>query len=107
MIGTVCALRPEKGVDTLIRAFAKMQSPNTALVLVGSGPEEPKLRALAKELAVENCHFEAATSEVAQWLSATDIFVLPSRSEALSNALMEAMSCGCCPMATRVGGNPE
>jgi glycosyltransferase involved in cell wall biosynthesis len=44
---------------------------------------------------------------VAEWLSRIDIFVLPSRSEALSNALMEAMACGCCPVASRVGGNPE
>ena len=36
-----------------------------------------------------------------------DIFVLPSLSEALSNSLMEAMACGCCPVASRVGGNPE
>jgi glycosyltransferase involved in cell wall biosynthesis len=36
-----------------------------------------------------------------------DIFVLPSLSEALSNSLMEAMGCGCCPVASRVGGNPE
>jgi glycosyltransferase involved in cell wall biosynthesis len=42
-----------------------------------------------------------------EWLSRIDIFVLPSRSEALSNALMEAMACGCCPIASRVGGNPE
>jgi glycosyltransferase involved in cell wall biosynthesis len=36
-----------------------------------------------------------------------DIFVLPSLSEALSNSLMEAMGCGCCPVASRTGGNPE
>jgi glycosyltransferase involved in cell wall biosynthesis len=107
VIGTVCALRPEKGVDTLIRAFAAVQRPGAALVIVGSGPEEAKLKALCAESGVENCHFEPATNDVAEWLSRIDIFVLPSRSEALSNALMEAMACGCCPVASRVGGNPE
>lgn len=106
VIGTVCALRPEKGVDTLIRAFATVRQPGATLVIVGSGPEEARLRALCAEAGVD-CHFEPATNDVAQWLSHIDIFVLPSRSEALSNALMEAMACGCCPVASRVGGNPE
>lgn len=107
VIGTVCALRPEKGVDTLIRAFAAVQRPGAALVIVGGGPEEARLKALCAESGVENCHFEPATNDVADWLNRIDIFVLPSRSEALSNSLMEAMACGCCPVASRVGGNPE
>ena len=40
-------------------------------------------------------------------LRGIDIFVLPSLSEALSNSLMEAMASGCCPIVSRVGGNPE
>jgi glycosyltransferase involved in cell wall biosynthesis len=36
-----------------------------------------------------------------------DIYVLPSLSEAFSNALLEAMACGCCPVGSRVGGTPE
>ena len=108
VIGTLCALRPEKGVDTLIRAFATIRHPGASLIIVGSGPEEASLRALSAQLGVEsNCHIEPATTNVAEWLSRMDIFVLPSRSEALSNALMEAMACGCCPIASRVGGNPE
>ena len=107
VIGTVCALRPEKGVDTLIRAFGALRRLDAALVIVGSGPEEARLRALCAEAGVKNCHFEPATQDVAEWLSGIDIFVLPSRSEALSNALMEAMACGCCPVASRVGGNSE
>jgi glycosyltransferase involved in cell wall biosynthesis len=44
---------------------------------------------------------------VARVLGEIDIFVLPSRTEALSNALMEAMACGCACIASNVGGNPE
>jgi glycosyltransferase involved in cell wall biosynthesis len=108
VIGVVCALRPEKGLDTLLRAFAKLTRQDAMLVIVGSGPEQQRVKALATELGInERCHFEPATSDVADWLSRIDIFVLPSRTEALSNSLMEAMACSCCVIASRVGGNPE
>ena len=108
VIGVICALRPEKSLDTLLRAFAKLDRSDSVLVIVGSGPEEVRLRALAGELSLgETCHFEPATSQVAEWLSRIDMFVLPSRTEALSNSLMEAMACQCCVVASRVGGNPE
>jgi len=108
VIGSICALRPEKGLDILLQAFASVRDLGAKLLIVGSGPEETKLRALSVSLGIAaDCHFEAATADVVEWLSQIDIFVLPSRSEALSNSLMEAMACGCCPIASRVGGNPE
>jgi glycosyltransferase involved in cell wall biosynthesis len=108
VIGVVCALRPEKYLGTLIRAFARLSRKDVKLVIVGSGPEESGLKALVGEFGIgESCHFEPATSEVATWLNQIDIFVLPSRTEAFSNSLMEAMACSCCVLATRVGGNPE
>src|ERR1035438_3467946 len=55
----------------------------------------------------EDCVFALNTGKVTDWLRAIDIFVLPSLSEALSNALMEAMACGCPVVASNVGGNPE
>jgi glycosyltransferase involved in cell wall biosynthesis len=104
----ICALRAEKSLDILLRAFANIELSGSQLVIVGSGPEEARLKALAGELSLgERCHFEPATSQVAQWLSQIDIFVLPSRTEALSNSLMEAMACQWCVVASRVGGNPE
>jgi glycosyltransferase involved in cell wall biosynthesis len=51
--------------------------------------------------------FLPETHEVPRLLRGIDIFVLPSLSEALSNSLMEAVAPGCCPIASRVGGNPE
>ena len=108
VIGVICALRPEKSLDTLIRAFTRLARPDSMLAIVGSGPEEGRLKSLAAELGLgDSCHFEPATSEVADWLNRMDIFVLPSRTEALSNSLMEAMACRCCVIASRVGGNPE
>ena len=109
-IGIVCALRPEKGLETLMEAFGRVAGshPAARLMIVGSGPMEQALRAQAAALQVaEKCHFEATTANVAAWLQQIDIFVLPSLSEALSNSLMEAMSCGCAVIASEVGGNPE
>lgn len=110
VIGVVCALRPEKDLPTLLKAFAAIRShvPGAKLAIVGSGPCLPVLRAQAETLGIsEDCVFEPATKDVADWLRAIDIFVLPSRSEALSNSLMEAMSCGCAVVASRIGGNVE
>lgn len=110
VVGVVCALRPEKNLETLLEAFADMcpGRPGVKLAVVGSGPCLPDLQTRASELGIlEDCIFEPGTSHVACWLRGMDIFVLPSLTEALSNSLMEAMACGCCVVASRVGGNPE
>ena len=106
IIGVVCALRPEKGLQTLLDAFAHVH--RARLLIVGSGPELGRLQSRATELELRDaCHFEPAVADVACWLRGIDVFVLPSLSEALSNSLLEAMACGCCPIASDVGGNPE
>jgi len=110
VIGVVCALRPEKGLPTLLEAFSGFHQrwPSARLLIIGSGPVGEELEQRACKLALETaCHFEPAVEAVAPWLRRIDIFVLPSLSEALSNALMEAMACGCCAVASDVGGNPE
>lgn len=66
------------------------------------------LEARAEVLGIRHaCMFEGATATPARWLRAMDVFVLPSRFEAFSNALLEAMACGCCPIGSNVGGTPE
>jgi len=110
VIGVICVLRPEKGLTTLIDAFAKVWQPGSKLrlLVVGSGPILGALQQRARDLGIYDvCVFEPSTDRVEEWLRTIDIFVLPSLSEALSNSLMEAMACGCCPVASRVGGNPE
>ena len=108
VIGTVCVLRPEKSLDTLLRAFAAVRRPEMKLAVVGSGPELPALQELASSLGIaDDCVFQSGTGDVPQWLRSFDIFVLPSVTEALSNSLMEAMACGCAVAASHVGGNPE
>jgi glycosyltransferase involved in cell wall biosynthesis len=110
VIGTLAALRPEKDLRTLLRAFAKAAAaaPGFVLLVVGDGPLREELKREAARLEVASqCRFLPATPDVVPWLKAMDVFVLPSIFEALSNALMEAMACGCACVATRVGGNPE
>jgi glycosyltransferase involved in cell wall biosynthesis len=110
VIGTVCALRPEKDLKTLLSAFERVRHLccGLKLVVVGSGVMLERLKSQASALGIEEaCQFVPATANVADWLRVIDIFVLPSRSEALSNSLMEAMACGCCPIASNVGGTPE
>jgi glycosyltransferase involved in cell wall biosynthesis len=92
-------------LGTLMEAFRKVKAGRLGikLVVVGSGPMLEELQAGGDA----DCHFEPAVRNVAPWLRAMDVFVLPSLSEALSNALMEAMGCGCCPVVSDTGGNPE
>lgn len=110
VVGTICALRPEKDVETLIAGFAAFgqSRPGARLVVVGSGPELPKLEQAAERLKIsERTHFEPFTADVKAWLHAMDVFVLSSTSESFPNGLLEAMACGTAAIATSVGGVPE
>jgi L-malate glycosyltransferase len=110
VIGTVCVLRPEKDLQLLEEAFARVRHLKTGmkLLIVGSGPDLEKLQDNAARLGITDAMvFVPATRDVANWLRAMDIFVLPSYSEAFSNSLLEAMACGCSVVGSRVGGTPE
>ena len=110
VIGAICVLRPEKALDVLQEAFARIRhlKPGMKLLLVGSGPELARLQINRQRLGIQDdCVFVPATSQVPQFLRALNIFVLCSRSEAFSNTLLEAMACGCCAIGSRVGGTPE
>lgn len=110
VVGVVCVLRPEKNLGQLLEAFARLRgrTPGMRLLMVGSGPEEARLRSLAQSLSLsEACRFLPSTPAVAALLRGIDIFVHPSLSEGLPNAVMEAMASGCAVVASRVGGCPE
>jgi len=110
VIGTVCALRPEKALTLLQDAFSQVRhlDPRMKLVFVGSGSILTSLRENAVRLGIMEANiFIPATRDVARWMRSMDIFVLPSYSEAFSNSLLEAMACGCSVVGSRVGGTPE
>jgi len=107
VIGTVAVLREEKNLPLLLDAFSRLHAVNTRarLVVVGDGPMKSDLLGRAERLGISDaCLFEAATPNPANWMRAIDVFVLCSRTESFSNALLEAIACGCCPVVSRVGG---
>jgi len=101
-VGRLVAL---KSVDTLLRAVAVLQAP-VQVVIVGEGPEGPRWAALAKDLNIDGAvWFVGAMQDPLQFYQLADVFVLPSRYEGLSVALLEAMSSGLVPIASDIAGN--
>jgi glycosyltransferase involved in cell wall biosynthesis len=107
---TVANLRPEKGHDTLLAAATRVAAarPGTEFVIVGSGPlAAPLRREVANRGLGDRVRFLGERSDVPALLASSDLFVLPSRSEACPNGVLEAMAVGLPVVATRVGGVPE
>jgi glycosyltransferase involved in cell wall biosynthesis len=110
VIGAVCVLRPEKALNLLQEAFARVRhlKPGMKLVIVGSGPELSSFHANSRRLGLQDdCEFVPATRSVPQFLRSIDTYVSCSHSEAFSNTILEAMACGCGVVGSRVGGTPE
>jgi len=110
VVGTVCALRKEKRLDLLLRAFARVRTlrPGMKLLIVGSGAMQNEIEALRDQLGLgDDCIMVPAQDEVASWMWSMDIFVVSSDTESFPNALLEAMACGCCAIGSKVGGIPE
>jgi len=99
-----------KGVNFLLNSFKDvlLKIDNVQLTIVGDGPDESLLRNMAKDLGImENVAFKGRQEDIVSELNSTDIFVLPSLSEGMSNVLLEAMACGLPVVATSVGGNQD
>jgi glycosyltransferase involved in cell wall biosynthesis len=101
-------LAPEKGLDTLIAAWPQVRAkhPRAVLTLVGEGPEGPALAARAAQLGLGDAvELAGASSDPSVQLRASDLFVLPSREEGMSIALLEAMALGIPLVASSIPGN--
>ncbi len=108
-VGTLANLRPEKGIEDLVRAMVLVRDryPEGRLVLWGGGPLAADLERLIGDLGLSGeARLCGPTTGPEAALRELDIFVLPSLSEACSNVLLEAMASGLPVVATRVGGTP-
>ncbi|GAA4035811.1 glycosyltransferase [Parerythrobacter jejuensis] len=110
LLVTVGALIPRKGQGLVIKAIADM--PRTRLLLVGKGEDEDTLRSLANSAGdglSDRVHFLGLLDHdlLPVVLSASDAMVLPSASEGLANAWVEALACGTPLVITNAGGARE
>lgn len=108
-VGGLCV---EKGVYELLEALEGLveQFPDLLLAMVGSGDEEPKIKNIISQKGLLKNIILAGfrpNSEVAQWMKACDILVLPSYHEGIPNVVVEAMACARPVVATRIDGIPE
>jgi glycosyltransferase involved in cell wall biosynthesis len=102
VIGTVAALREEKNLGRLIRAFARL--PAGRLVIVGDGPEHAALTVLAADLGVSNrVEFAGHQTDTADFYARFDLFALSSDTEQMPLSVIEAMASGLPVVATDVG----
>jgi glycosyltransferase involved in cell wall biosynthesis len=110
VFGTVGRLNEAKQQHLLLRALRVLldRGVPAALVVAGDGPLRAELDDLTRELALSShVRLLGARSDVPELLAAMDVFVLPSRTEGWSLALVEASVAGLPIVASRVGGNPE
>lgn len=110
IIGCVARLCNDKGQDILLEAFVNgfPTESSIELVLIGDGEDRHMLDNRIRELGIQGkVHLKGNISNASRYLSALDLFVLPSRNESFPNALLEAMQHKLPCVATRVGGVEE
>jgi len=111
VVGSVGRLSEEKGHYYLLEAWKKVMEvfPDARLLLIGDGPLRGRLESLSQKWGIDSrvrflgIHID----DLPELLNCLDVFVLPSVSEGLGIALIEAMAVGCPVIASRVGGIPD
>jgi glycosyltransferase involved in cell wall biosynthesis len=100
---------PEKQLGRFLRVWSRAAADKPGFAaFVGDGPEGEKLRAFIQESpATRRIFIMPSMDTIEEAYAAADIFVLPSVSEGLSNALLEAMACGLAVLGSRVGGTAQ
>jgi N-acetyl-alpha-D-glucosaminyl L-malate synthase BshA len=109
IITHISNFRPVKRVDDVVRIFARIARRLPArLLLVGDGPDRGRAHDTAeREGILDRVLFLGKQASVAELLACSDLFLLPSETEAFGLVALEAMACGVPVIATRTGGIPE
>jgi glycosyltransferase involved in cell wall biosynthesis len=111
VIVTVATLSPVKGHESLLHAARRLRLLTPMAIywlFIGEGPLRKRLEREIQRLGLGDLvHLLGPTDRVAQFLTVSDIFVLGSRLEGMSNAILEAMAAGLPVVANAVGGNAE
>jgi glycosyltransferase involved in cell wall biosynthesis len=102
----VARLAPQKGVDTAIRALPSI--PDATLLVLGEGPERPRLESLARQLGVyDRVLMPGRVGDVASFYRRCNVVVHPARWEGFGLAMLEAMLAGRPVVAADAGSAPE
>jgi glycosyltransferase involved in cell wall biosynthesis len=111
VFGTAGRLVEQKGLDMLIRSFARFKvgwSRPVRLRIAGSGPLERELKELAQRSGVaDSVEFAGEVVKMSEFLASLDVFVLASRWEGYPYVLLEAMAAGVPVLASRIPGVDE
>jgi glycosyltransferase involved in cell wall biosynthesis len=111
LIGTIAKLIEQKGLDDLLSVARRCRDAghNSQFVIVGEGPQRPMLERRRRELGLEDTVVITGwiPNAAARALPSFDVFFQPSRWEAMSIAVLEAMARGKAIVATKVGDNPH
>ncbi len=109
LVGIVATLRSWKGHRHLLHAMTLVKQHDARLIVVGDGPQRQALEAQREMLGLrDRVVFAGLQHDVAAWLAAFDIFVLPSyANEGVPQALLQAMAMGIPAITTAIGAIPE
>lgn len=108
LVGAIGRLDRQKGFATLIDAMSRLKNTPLRCAILGDGPERGRLEALIRRHHLErSVWLLGEKGEIPSWLSAFDLYCLPSLWEGLPNSLLEAMALGLPVVASGVDGVPE
>ncbi len=104
-------LIPEKGILTLLKAIKELEldgAPAWRVLLAGTGHRRDELEGFCAANKLHGVEFLGHIDRVAELLAAVDVAVFPSEwEEAFGFAVLEALACGVCVLASTAGGIPE